>query len=346
MKFLIKIWFYITGSVFAFVILQAFEKVLIPLTVAFTLLPLYLAFLKKLRFNTQSKGAGKYFFISFLLVITALPVIAFLLGIGYMATDFAGDFPNLQKNIEIAYAKLIVFQEKFPVNLSIELTDFQSGFDKISRFFFSAVTSFTLNLGNFLFYVLLTLMFLFLLIIQRKSLFNALETYFEIYFQRTSRSLLQDTEKILKDFIVGLIWVRLLLLGIISFTLWLLNVPHLWFWALFGSFFSIIPYVGLIGTGILAGIYTGIFFLSLEKFLILMIIFLGFHLLEANFLTPLIVGKKVKLNAFAVFLALVLGFMVWGITGMLLSLPLLAVLRIVGKHSIYFKPVFVWISDE
>ncbi len=347
MKNLLKIWFYLTGIIFLFVILQSFQAVLIPLTIAFTLLPLFLFFLRRWKINASGKGAGKYIVISLLLSASAFPVVLFLVGLGLLASDLLRDFPLIQKNLQIVYEEALKLQEKHALEfISFSPENLQQSFDKISGTFIKLLTSFTLELGTFFFYLILTLMFLFLLIIQRKNLFLAMEDYFRTYFRKSSEELLNDLSETLKDFIIGLLWVRIILFLCIVFVLWIFSVPHLWFWALLGSFFSIIPYIGLIGTGILAGIYTGILTLSFEKFLVIATFFLVFHILESNIITPLIVGKKVNLNSFAVFLALMLGLTVWGVIGMLLSLPVLAALRIVGKHSTYFKPLYILVNDD
>ncbi len=53
----------------------------------------------------------------------------------------------------------------------------------------------------------------------------------------------------------------------------------------------------------------------------------GANLVQENFLRPLLVGDKMKMNAMVVFTAVVVGGMIWGFSGMVLFIPLLGVLK-------------------
>lgn len=56
---------------------------------------------------------------------------------------------------------------------------------------------------------------------------------------------------------------------------------------------------------------------------------LAIHTVDSNFLLPTIVGSKVKLNALVTFLGIILGEMIWGLSGMFLSIPLIAIMKII-----------------
>lgn len=57
--------------------------------------------------------------------------------------------------------------------------------------------------------------------------------------------------------------------------------------------------------------------------------FWAVQFLEGNFITPNIVGNKVSLNPFVVILALFIGGMVWGAIGMILAIPIVAMLKVI-----------------
>ena len=64
----------------------------------------------------------------------------------------------------------------------------------------------------------------------------------------------------------------------------------------------------------------------------------GIHAVDANLLLPTIVGSKVKLNALVTFLGIILGEMIWGLSGMFLSIPTLAILKIIFDRVESLKP--------
>ena len=53
------------------------------------------------------------------------------------------------------------------------------------------------------------------------------------------------------------------------------------------------------------------------------------HAIDGNIVMPKVVGSKVKINSLIVIVGLVVGEMLWGISGMLLTIPILAILKIV-----------------
>jgi len=53
------------------------------------------------------------------------------------------------------------------------------------------------------------------------------------------------------------------------------------------------------------------------------------NFLQDNVIRPWIVGDKLKINAFAVFVAIIIGGMIWGVSGMILFIPIVGVARII-----------------
>jgi predicted PurR-regulated permease PerM len=62
------------------------------------------------------------------------------------------------------------------------------------------------------------------------------------------------------------------------------------------------------------------------------------HIVDSNFLLPTIVGSKVKLNALITFLGIILGEMIWGLSGMFLSIPIMAIFKIIFDRVETLKP--------
>ncbi len=70
------------------------------------------------------------------------------------------------------------------------------------------------------------------------------------------------------------------------------------------------------------------------------------HLIDSNFLLPLIVGSKVKINALITVLGVVTGEMLWGISGMFLSIPIIAMCKIIFDRIESLKPWGLLLGDE
>ena len=99
---------------------------------------------------------------------------------------------------------------------------------------------------------------------------------------------------------------------------------------------NFIPYFGpMMGVFILAlaGLLT---FDSVGRALIPPLIYLSLHAVESNFVTPMILGRRLTLNPVVIFVSLMFWTWLWGIAGALMSVPLLMTLKIVCDH---FKPL-------
>jgi predicted PurR-regulated permease PerM len=70
------------------------------------------------------------------------------------------------------------------------------------------------------------------------------------------------------------------------------------------------------------------------------------HLTDSNILLPVIVGSKVKINALITVLGVIIGEMIWNIPGMFLSIPVIAVLKIIFDRVESLNPWGIILGDE
>ena len=109
--------------------------------------------------------------------------------------------------------------------------------------------------------------------------------------------------------------------------LWQLGMDSPIMWGGIVAVLNFIPYLGPIGSAML------LFFGGLMTFpdvwaaLIPPMIFVGLHMVEANFVTPMIVGKRLTINPLAILVSLSFWSWVWGTTGALLAVPLLIIMK-------------------
>jgi predicted PurR-regulated permease PerM len=99
-----------------------------------------------------------------------------------------------------------------------------------------------------------------------------------------------------------------------------------------------IPYLGPIASALLLAVGGLMMFADPWYAMLPAVAFVGIHLVEANIVTPLVVGRRLTINPLMILLALSFWAWVWGTTGALLAVPLLIILRTVldaaGKPDI------------
>jgi predicted PurR-regulated permease PerM len=126
-------------------------------------------------------------------------------------------------------------------------------------------------------------------------------------------------------------------LGFLVGTLaWWIGLPNPVLWGALAGALNFIPYFGPI-TGVAVLLLAG--FLTFENTLRAIapaLIYLTLHAIEANVITPMILGRRLTLNPLVIFVSLMFWTWLWGIPGALLSIPMLMMLKIFCDH---FKPL-------
>jgi predicted PurR-regulated permease PerM len=111
--------------------------------------------------------------------------------------------------------------------------------------------------------------------------------------------------------------------------LYWLGVPNAAMWGMLTALFNFVPYFGpLAGISLLAivGVLT---FDTLWQGLLPPAWYLLLHLLESNFITPILLGRRFTLNPVVIFVSLIFWTWLWGVPGALLSVPILVSLKVV-----------------
>ncbi|MCC2544917.1 AI-2E family transporter [Hymenobacter sp. BT175] len=138
-----------------------------------------------------------------------------------------------------------------------------------------------------------------------------------------------NIQTVVQAYITGLLTVIAIVAVLNAIGLLLLGVKYAIFFAVFASVLAIIPYIGIIIGATLPAIITLVETGDPVKAALVVLVFLIVQFLEGNFITPMITGSKVSINPMAAIIALILGGELWGTPGMILSIPLVAILKVV-----------------
>ncbi|MBN9693849.1 MAG: AI-2E family transporter [Verrucomicrobia bacterium] len=125
---------------------------------------------------------------------------------------------------------------------------------------------------------------------------------------------------------------------VVTGALALAGMPQPVMWGLVAALLNFIPYFGPVLGVILIGVAGLLSFDSLGRGLVPMVLYLAIHLVEANLLTPFVVGRRVILNPVVVFVSLMFFGWLWGLPGAFVAVPLMVVARIVGEQVPAIRP--------
>ena len=127
-------------------------------------------------------------------------------------------------------------------------------------------------------------------------------------------------------------------------TVGLLGLPNPVMWGAMVALLNFIPYLGAL-TGIICMTLGAV--LSFDSFsyaLLFPASYLVLATLEGNFITPLVMGRSLTLNPVLVVLSLTFWGWMWGITGVILAVPILAAFKIFCSHIEPMEPLAEFIS--
>ena len=109
--------------------------------------------------------------------------------------------------------------------------------------------------------------------------------------------------------------------------LWLLGMPSPIMWGGIVAVANYIPYLGPIVCALLLFLGGLMTYPDIWGALAPPAVFIGFHLVEANFFTPMVVGHRLTISPLAILVSLSFWAWVWGTTGALLAVPLLIIIK-------------------
>ncbi|WP_185958354.1 AI-2E family transporter [Fodinibius sediminis] len=155
---------------------------------------------------------------------------------------------------------------------------------------------------------------------------------------QVTRAIIDQAAEVVPKYLKGLFMVCFILIGLNSLGFYLIGVNYALLLGLIAAIFNLIPYLGtVIGYGIAL-----LFVLATQSpTLALGVIgqFFVVQFIENNILTPNITGSYVQINPLVTILSLIAGGMIWGLPGMFMVIPYLAMLKIVCENIESLKPI-------
>lgn len=165
-------------------------------------------------------------------------------------------------------------------------------------------------------------------------------------WQHNTVAMVGEADEVLGAFIRGQLLVMLSLGIIYSLGLWMVGVQLALVLGMVAGLASIVPYLGFI-VGIASSLLVAYFqFQDWTALLLVALVFAIGQVLESVLLTPVLVGDRIGLHPVAVIFALMAGGQLAGFVGVLVALPLSAVLMVFMRHAVaYYRASDLYQAD-
>src|SRR5215212_6266244 len=188
--------------------------------------------------------------------------------------------------------------------------------------------------------------YVFLLLYYKTLILNFLYESFAEENSRQVGDILTQTKSAIQSYMVGLLLEALIVAALNSTALLILGVKYAILLGVLGAILNMLPYIGGLIAIALPLLIATVTKDGYSTQLGIIIAYLVIQFIDNNFLIPRIVSSKVQINALFSIIVVLLGGAMWGVSGMFLSIPFVAILKIIFDRVDGLRPWGKLLGDE
>ncbi|MES2141027.1 MAG: AI-2E family transporter [Bacteroidota bacterium] len=274
---------------------------------------------------------------SVILAIIIMTAIIFF--ISWQVSDITDDWVKIKQNFSIHYERLQHWvRQRYHVSYNKQQSYInqvaQGTLNGESELIGNTLNSFTGTLLN----MVLIPIYTFLMLLYRELFIQFLSKIVYKKNEHTLAEILTQVKTVVQRYIVGLL-IEMGIVGILtSVGLMILGVQYAVLLGAITAILNLVPYIGILAAGIISIIATLGNSTDVSLMLGIIITNVVVQLIDNNVVAPNIVGNNVRINALATMVGVIAGGAMWGISGMILSIPLIAIIKVIFDHIEPLKP--------
>ncbi len=319
------------------------KEVIVPLLFSFLfailLLPAANFFENRFRFPRSLASI-----LSVLLFFICLSLIIYLIGsqISTLSTEWPSlkaQFSGLLHNLQTWMAAT------FHVNFERQTAYIDNATNNLVKSSASIMEKTLLSVSSIVLFLIFILMYTILLLFYRRILMRFVVAAFTEKYVSLIYEILENIKHIIRKYITGLFFEMAIVAAIACTVFFILGIKYVFLLGLLVGVLNIIPYIGIF-TALLLSVCITFATLDGKHALLVAVAVICIHVVDSNFLMPRIVGSQVKINPLMVVLGVITGEMIFGISGMFLSIPYLAIAKVIFDRVEGLQPWGILLGEE
>ena len=341
--FYVKLGFQFLVIFFICFFINIAQNILVPFSFAVLLTVLLLPVVSFL----ESKKINKVLSIGIAILLAS----GFIGGVFYFLSSqiasFVQDVPSIKQHLnEHAIAIQNWIKNKFNISFTeqnqylneqaVKLKATGTGYIKTT--FFSITEAAVL--------LILIPIYTFLLLYYRQHIRNFLFIVFKKDNNKEVQSVISKSKLMIRSYMVGLLIEMAIVATANSIGLMILGIKYAIFFGVLSAVLNIIPYIGMFTATLFTVLVTLTTSSSSSDIVWIIVIFYGIHIIDVNILMPKIVASRLRINALISILGVIIGGALAGISGLFLSVPAIALIKIICDHIETLKPWGMLMGDE
>ncbi|WP_373496025.1 AI-2E family transporter [Aquiflexum sp.] len=201
--------------------------------------------------------------------------------------------------------------------------------------------------AGFLTDLLITFVYIFFFIHFRNRFKQFILKLFDKEKQAEVREIISKSANVVQHYLIGRLLLMIVLVVLYGVGLWISGVENFIVVSIIASILSLIPFIGNFFGYILAmamGVFSGG---DMTTLIGVTITFLFVQFLDSYILQPIVLGGKLNVHPFFIIVSVILGNAIWGIVGMILAIPIFAIITVVSRNVPAFGAFgYLFSSDE
>ncbi|MFA5819323.1 MAG: AI-2E family transporter, partial [Bacteroidales bacterium] len=199
--------------------------------------------------------------------------------------------------------------------------------------------------GSGLLVLFLLPVYIFLILFYQPILLEFIHRLFGINNQSQVSEIINQTKTVIQRYLVGLVIEAIMVAALDTAALLILGIEYALLIGILGALLNMIPYIGGLVAVAMPMIVALVTKSSPLYVFYVLAAYYFIQLIDNNYIVPYIVASKVKINALFSIIVVIAGNALWGIPGMFLAIPLLAIVKLICDHIESLKPLGFLLGD-
>jgi predicted PurR-regulated permease PerM len=184
----------------------------------------------------------------------------------------------------------------------------------------------------------------FFMLAEKQQVWHGTLQLFPVSRRTQVKETLEDLRDVLRDYLAGMTLVTLMVMAASSLFFWILGMDFPILTGIASGILNMVPYIGAVMAWLPPFVIALAKWKTFGQFALIAATLTTIHVLAINLVAPQLVGRRVRLNAVAITIALLFWGWVWGGMGLVLAIPITAALRVICDHTESWKPIGRWLS--
>lgn len=295
----------------------------------------------------ESKKVPEVLAIGIALLLFAAFVGTIIYFLSTQIASFVDDIPAIKNKLNEHFITFQVWvKNHMHISLSEQNEYINNATEKIKANGTGYLTNTVFSITEAVLLLILLPLYTFLLLYYR----DLIKRFLFAVFKRTNTekvaNVIYESKNMVKNYMLGVLMEMGIVAAANSIGLMILGIQYAIFFGILAAVLNVIPYIGMFTATLLTVLVTMSTSTHSSDLLWVIIIMYGIHMIDVNIMMPKIVGSKVRINALISLLGVIIGGTLTGLSGLFLSVPAVALTKIICDQIEDLKPWGMLLGDD